>query len=194
MQSGSLFGSKPVSWPAPDHRCFLLLPHSEGAHQSLHRTELCWVWLKSLQDHRCERCHINSKAAQIRASNQSSRSLQKLMELPIPSPCSDIWDMFAGWCKWLHCTCSAFIFGFWSFQSFSTRTLMLSCAAPSTMKCRHFYRASHTEVCFRNMLCKVVRFAGWWENSCLEPRIHKLNFHQTAWWLNKKMAGEIQSQ
>lgn len=131
MQSGSLFGSKPVSWPAPYHRCFLLLPRSEGAHQSLLRTELCWVWLRSLQDHRCERCHINSKAAQIRASNQCSRSLQKLMELPIPSPCSDIWDIFAGWCKWLHCTCSAFIFGFWSLQSFSTRTLVLSVQHPA---------------------------------------------------------------
>lgn len=41
-------GSKPVSWPAAAHRCFLLLPHCEGTHQPLNRTELCWVWLRSL--------------------------------------------------------------------------------------------------------------------------------------------------
>lgn len=89
-----------------------------------------------LQAHQCEGCHMNSKAAQIRALNQCSKSHQKLMELPIPLPCSDIWDM-SGWCKWLCCTCNAFIFGFWSFQSLGTRTLVLS-AAPSTMTCRRF--------------------------------------------------------
>lgn len=40
-------GSKPEPWPAPAHRCFLLFPYSEGTHQTLNRTELCWVRLRS---------------------------------------------------------------------------------------------------------------------------------------------------
>lgn len=64
-------GPEPVLWPAPSHRCFLLLPHSEGTHQSLHRTELCWVWLRSMQDHhQCEMSHELKSS-----SNQSLKSM-----------------------------------------------------------------------------------------------------------------------
>lgn len=51
-------------------------------HQSLHKTKLCWVWLRPLQNYQWETWHMSSKAAQIRASNQCSVSLQKLRELP----------------------------------------------------------------------------------------------------------------
>lgn len=61
-------GPEPVLWPAPSHRCFLLLPHSEE-HTS-HSTGLSFVGSGSdpCRTTTSVRCHMNSKAAQIRAS------------------------------------------------------------------------------------------------------------------------------